>query len=414
MKAYSTNWSDAIRINHQFHAGTGCRVTRTGENRFACRPYATRSGCQWFYFCVRIENLPPDKRIKLDIHWPRIRTASDLGDVDEEQLRRETEYDSFAKVLTKICLLSDDLLSFRRAEGVELTDDETVSLPVCGTGGDLYLVTQMPYTATRHAALLADATQAEPDCVKTLGLSQAGLPVSAVLLESDAGPEAPTVYVQGYQHVTEFSGPLVIEAMIRHLLDGGPGRGLRKNLAFHFVPAVDVDAVFYGPAIMLNPRPVADDLRTKNPNRDWRDLDWPEVAAVERFLREQVDSGRRYVAGLDLHNGWHKAEDSGGAYTVSSPDEHDGQTAASQKEFVDHMLARTDHEKPGNYWQHAAGGKTFKAYFIDLADTPIAHTVEFSRHMWWNREKQQYVPYGPDHPGNFAPQAAEAMVEFFS
>ncbi|MFW6066275.1 MAG: M14 family zinc carboxypeptidase, partial [Planctomycetota bacterium] len=295
----------------------------------------------------------------------------------------------------------------------ELTDDRTVSVPIRGTGRDIYLVTQKPYTADRLAALLGDAERAEPGCVRTLGLSQAGLPVSAVLLESDAGPDAPTVYLQGYQHVTEFSGPLVIDAMIRHLLSGSPGRELRRKLAFHFAPVVDVDAVFYGPGIMLDPHPPGE-LRAKNPNRDWRDLTWPEVRAVEGFLRKQLESGRRYVAGLDLHNGWHMADDSGGAYTVSSPEDHGEQTAARQKEFVDHMLARTDHEKPGNYWQHTAGGRTFKACFMDLTGNPIAHTVEFSRHMWWNREKQQYVPYGPDHPGKFARQAAEAMAEFFT
>ncbi|MGC9453585.1 MAG: M14 family zinc carboxypeptidase [Phycisphaerae bacterium] len=413
MAKYSTTWTDAIRINHQFHAGMPCRVVQTADRRFTCRPFATRSGCQWFYFCVRVENLPAGEETTIDVNWPRILTAEDLPNADEEQLRRETRYDSFAKVLSKICLLSDDMTSFRRAEGVELTGEGTVSIPIRGTGRDIYIATQTPYTADRHEALLTDAEKAEPGCVRTLGLSQAGLPVSAVLLESDAGPEAPTVYIQGYQHITEFSGPLVIDAMIRHLLDGAPGRELRRKLAFHFVPAVDVDAVFYGPALMLDPHP-ADDLRTKNPNRDWRDLQWPEVQAVDRFLRGEAESGRRYVAGLDLHNGWHMADDSGGTYTVSGPKEHDEQTAARQKQFVDHMLARTDHEKPGNYWQHAAGGRTFKAYFIDLADTPLAHTVEFSRHMWWNRDRQQYEPYGPHHPEQFARQAAEAMVEFFT
>ncbi len=406
-------WPDGIRVSFNFPGGTCCRVERIDDKRFRCRPYASRSGCQWFHFCARVEGLPAGEQITLDLRWPSKLTAEDLPSADQETLERETQYDSFAKVLPHTCLLGDDMRTFRPAENVELTGDQTVTVPISGTGGDIYLATQMPYTAARHAELLADAETTEPGCVKQIGLSQAGLPVAAVVLESDAGADAPTVYIQAYQHITEFSGPLVVDAMVRHLLDGAPGRELRRNLAFHFVPAVDVDAVYYGPALLLDPRPV-EDLRSKNPNRDWKDRTWPEVRAVQDFLRQQAGSGRSYVAGLDLHNGWHMAHDSGGAYTVGA-DESDGAGAVErQKEFVDHMYARTDHEKPGNYWWHSTGGSSFKAFFIDLAGTPLAHTVEFSRHMWWNREKREYEPYAPHHPQQFARQAAEALVEFFT
>jgi hypothetical protein len=411
MSEPNVSWPKGPRVAFQFPAGTPCRAEESEHARLLCHPFANRSGCQWFHFCVRVEGLRDGQELTLDVEWPPIRSADQLPDADAETLRRETEYDSFAKVLPRICLLSADLWSFSPAHGVELTGERTVSVPLLGTGRDLYLATQMPYTPARHAALLAEAERAEPGCVHTLGLSQAGLEVSTVRLEADAGSDAPTVYIQAYQHITEFSGPLIAEAMIRHLLAGGPGRELRRNVTFHITPAVDVDAVFYGPSLALDPRP--SELRKKNPNRDWQDLTWPEVRAIDGFLRSEVAGGRRYVAGLDLHNGWHMADDSGANYTVSTVEDAGEKTVAEQKAFIDHMLSRTDHERVGNYWQHAAGGRTFKSYFQRLTGVSLAHTVEFSRHLWWNRRKQAYEPYAPHHPEQFARQATAALAEFF-
>ena len=32
----------------------------------------------------------------------------------------------------------------------------------------------------------------------------------------------------------------------------------------------------------------------------------------------------------------------------------------------------------------------------------LVHTVEFSRHLWWDRASQQYVPPAPEHPARDA------------
>ena len=40
----------------------------------------------------------------------------------------------------------------------------------------------------------------------------------------------------------------------------------------------------------------------------------------------------------------------------------------------------------------------------------LVHTVEFSRHLWWDRASQQYVPPAPEHPARYARDARDALA----
>jgi len=104
--------------------------------------------------------------------------------------------------------------------------------------------------------------------------------------------------------------------------------------------------------------------QTSNPNRDWAAQTWSEVRALDAFIRSNVAAGRKYLLGLDLHNGWSQPKVSGACYTVLPPNRADESLITEQKRFIDFMYARTDHEVPGRYWAHDAEG-TLKQYLYD-------------------------------------------------
>ncbi len=260
-------------ITYHFDGETPCEIERLADDRFRCRPFANQSGSQWFQFCVQIVNLEPGQRITLEIDWPQIASADDLATADPEELHRQTQLESFVNVLPKTCVQSSDMRHWQPVSGIEAPDGNRLTIPLESSSDSIYLSTQIPYTYASYDRLIRDLARIEPEAVRQIGWSRAGLPIRAISLPALASPEtAPVVYIQAYQHATEFSGPLVADAMARYLTEDPRGRAVRNHLAFQIVPIVDVDALFYGMDLTLHaggsPR-----LRPGNINRDWETRD---------------------------------------------------------------------------------------------------------------------------------------------
>lgn len=397
--------AEAVQIDTDFTAGTAGTVEKRAEDHLAFTPATKAPAGQFFYACVRVSGLAAGQALKLDLVWPAVKTWDPASGPKPKGDAARPYAPSFAAVLPQIIVQSADLRTWTPVAGAAAADENTVRVPLAGTGRPIYVATQMPYTADLYADLIRHVKDREPAAVREVGKTHGGLPLYVITLEA-ARPEARprTVFIQGYQHLTEFTGPLAADAAVRYLLDAEGGKKARANLSFQILPAFQVDSLTHGRAAASRPG------QTSNSNRDWAAKTWPEVRAVDAFLRAEMAAGRKYALGFDLHNGWSNPKASGACYTIYPKAWVDESVIAKQKEFIDFLYARTDHEAPGRYWGHEAEG-TFKEYFYRTTGT-LSYTIEFSRFMWWNRAAKAYEPYRPEHPARFAGQFIDAVAEF--
>ncbi len=400
-----------MRIEYHFPFGTPCDIEQIEPNVFRCTPMKPGSGSCFYYVCVRIDELAEGEQATLILRWPPVWTEADVPDyMDELTARYMTNLDHFVLALDRTTVISDDLENWRSVRGITIDARAAeAKVPLVGTGGSLFVATILPYLPEQYDRLI-ELVEADDRCeVVESGSTRAGYPIKTITIAPPGKPDRPTVYVQGYQHSIEYTGPHVIDTMIRRLL----GDGLAdQRLTWQFTPIFDVDGLrHYGEGYGVGTwsRPC---IRRKNPNRDWIDRQWPEVASIYTFLEQQIKAGRNYVLGLDLHNGWSKIDKSGACYTIVHGDDVPEEDTRRQKAFVDWMYERTDHAQPGSYWWRGSNAQTFSGHFRQLTGN-LSFTVEFPRHIWWSRDQAAYVPYEPAHPHRFALDALEAIEAYF-
>jgi hypothetical protein len=402
-----------MNITTDFPEATPCEIEIQSPSRARCRFTSKTCGSQTFHFCVRVEGLARGQQAELEVIWPVVTTPSSRKP-EPGSGKSQVMMDSFLTVVPKTLMRSRDLDNWLPLAGVRLDEEaDTMVVPLVGDGEPIYLASQVPYRPSYYQALLEHVRSGAPDALREIGRSQAGSPLYVVDLPATGADaaDAPAVYVQALQHCGEHSGAFVVDTLLRMLLDGEAAQPLRRRVHWQIMPMLDVDGFHrrQDQAIAT----LGSNVRGKNPNRDWNVGEWPEVAAVLNWWQQQMDAGRRYRACLDLHNGWSNRGESGASYTVFTDDVAGAEDIASQREFIDFMYARTDHEI-AKYWasRTAAGHMTCKEAFYRATDTPLSFTVEFSRHMWWDRTSQSYVAPRPDHPRRWAHDMAPAMVEF--
>jgi hypothetical protein len=387
-------------------------VRQLGPRHLRVTPALAWSGSQWFYWCGSVRDLGEGETGMIDLVWPPVAQAESMAGASAETIERHTRHASFASVLPQTIVTSPDFRAWTLVPGVSPSASEpnVVRIPLRGTGREIFVATQVPYTFDDLSRLLSDVEATEPGAVREIGHSRGGIPLKVVELRSASGEDAPICYVQAYQHLTEFTGPLVADALVRWLLTPA-GRTARRRLAFHILPAVDVDGLRMGFAAR---RAVAKDRGpSKNINRDWFDEEYTEVRAVVANLKRLTSGGRRFACGLDLHNGWSEPTRSGGCYTIFPPGAVAEPVRDTQRGFADALQSRTDHDPPGTHWEFDAAG-AFHRRFYALTGCPLSFTVEFSRFKTWSRRAGAYETYAPEFHGRFAPQLAEALAEVAS
>jgi hypothetical protein len=256
--------ADALQVDSDFAAGTRGRVERIAGDHFRFTPETKAPGGQFFYACVRVQHLPAGKSLQLDLVWPPAVKFDPLSGPAPKGDAARQYYASFAAVLPQVIVQSDDLRAWSPVAGVTLMDENTVRVPVAGTGRAVYIATQTPYHIDLYNDLIRHVQQREPEALDEIGKSHRGLPMHLITLEA-TNPESRrrTVYIQAYQHPTEFSGPLVADAAVRYLIDTEPGKKARRDLSFQILPVFHVDALAPGGT---HPRRSG---QTSNSNRDW-------------------------------------------------------------------------------------------------------------------------------------------------
>ncbi|MCC5828856.1 MAG: hypothetical protein JJU36_05355 [Phycisphaeraceae bacterium] len=411
-----------MKLDHDFEGGTPFDVERPESGIMSIVPRAPGSGSQWFYLCFRCrcDGQGPHADDVMCIRWPRSYGVEDLPpELDEEVRFRMTSHDNFAAALHRTLFWSPDMRTWKKLKVEPADSDRSIMVPVPDQKRAVYIATQIPYLATYYESLIEHVRSVEPDALLTLGKSQGGRPIYGFRFADrdqestdDDSAIGPVLHLQAYQHLTEFTGPRVLDAIARALA-GRPDHPLRAKMTVDMVPVVDVDGLDEGVGMLLEPpedgQPRAGE---PNPNRCWSNGAWPEVEAVRAHVRRTINQGGDYRLALDLHNGWYKVDVSGACYTMEPASRADEAYRGRQKRFIDWMYRHTDHDKPGTYWEHDTGGRTFASWLPTLCPDVTACTVEFSRHIWWNRKRESYEPVDVHHPEQFALQALEAITEY--
>lgn len=198
---------EAVQVDFGFPVGTPGRVEKRAEDHLAFIPQTTAPGGQFFYVCVRVDHLQAGQALRLDIAWPPALKADPASGPAPKGDAARNYQASFAAVVPQVTFQSEDLRAWTPVAGVMLADENTVRVPVVGTGRPLYVATQIPYHAGLYDDLIRHVKEREPAALEEAGKSQGGRPLYVITLEATRPEARPrTVYIQAYQHLTELYG----------------------------------------------------------------------------------------------------------------------------------------------------------------------------------------------------------------
>ncbi|MEL6142690.1 MAG: M14 family metallopeptidase [Bacteroidota bacterium] len=106
------------------------------------------------------------------------------------------------------------------------------------------------------------------------------------------------VFVLSRQHPPEVTGFLAMQAFVETIAgDSETAKSFREQYNTYVVPLANPDGVDNG-----HWRHNAGGIDL---NRDWRNVNQPEVAAIQQFMREKVaNSNGQFYFGVDFHSTW--------------------------------------------------------------------------------------------------------------
>lgn len=171
-------------------------------------------------------------------------------------------------------------------------------------GPQLWLAVPTPYTLRHQDELLERLASAHPGLVsvnsvgQTLHSAAHGYAIRAVTIAARAAnPQRENVVVIAGEHCGESAGMYACEGWIEEVL---ANREWLDRYAFHFVPIMNVDGVYYGSSYYNLPS-VLDRGLGENISTGWREQKLPEVKALWPWLVKW-----RPVFFASLHNGRHR------------------------------------------------------------------------------------------------------------
>lgn len=209
-----------------------------------------------------------------------------------------------------ICFTSSDGRRWDIIPAEYLEDSHRVRLRVkLDDAGALYLARVEPYRISDLQRLLAEIKPSPLVAVEEIGRTVEGRPLEIVRV---GRPDAPRrVLLRARAHPWEPGGNWVVEGIVRALLgDDEVARRCLDRYCLYVLPMANKDGVARGRTRF--------NMQGKDLNRDWdqpADPDFaPENAALEAWIRRQIDAGRKPDFAMDLHN------DEGGRLHLSRPD----------------------------------------------------------------------------------------------
>ena len=180
------------------------------------------------------------------------------------------------------------------------------------------------------------------------------------------------IYLQGAQHCCEYSGPHVLDALLRYLISGeAEAAQLLKKYAFHVMPVFSIADWANGHK---------DELMAADPNTDWVAMGNPENRALDAYLKNLPV---KPCFTLDLHNAR-----TGFAIVAEYLPEAQ---VAEQVRFVSLLAAGSDYIAPGSMsFKKTEKYDNFAKYSRE--NFGFGMTLEFSRFTLYDRELKAEVP----------------------
>ncbi|MEL6274747.1 MAG: M14 family metallopeptidase [Bacteroidota bacterium] len=131
---------------------------------------------------------------------------------------------------------------------------------------------------------------------QSIGRSREGRAID--LLKIGNGDDQKMVFVLSRQHPPEVTGFLAMQAFVETIAgDSETAKSFREQYNTYVVPLANPDGVDNG-----HWRHNAGGIDL---NRDWRNVNQPEVAAIQQFMREKVaNSNGQFYFGVDFHSTW--------------------------------------------------------------------------------------------------------------
>lgn len=271
-----------ITFNSDFECGNGQGFQLIGENHYQVEfdPETNAKDSQWFYFEV---NGAAGKLLTFD-----------LLEVDKTNVPKHWK--------TAVPVYSNDLgTTWERLTTTSLVNDSTFTFSHEFTTDTVRLAFHDPYTVTRVESKIAGWKQSHYCTAEIIGESVEKRPLTHLTITDVSIPNEGKVgvWVIARQHAAEVTGSYVMEGMVDYLLSDDPGaKLLRTKTVFNVIPMVNPDGVYAG-----NYRQNVNGI---NLNRVWNGTasftKSPEVAYVQKAIKEWVDGGNNYTYFFDLHS----------------------------------------------------------------------------------------------------------------
>lgn len=176
----------------------------------------------------------------------------------------------------------------------ELPKDATMQLTI---GPDtLWVSAQELNTSLDAAAWITSLARESYVTQSVIGESREGRPIR--LMKIGAGDDQRMIFVLSRQHPPEVTGYLAMQAFVETIASDDP-LAVRFRAAYntYVVPMANPDGVDNG-----HWRHNAGGIDL---NRDWENVNQPEVAAIQAFLKNKVEiSGGTLYFGVDFHSTW--------------------------------------------------------------------------------------------------------------
>lgn len=128
-----------------------------------------------------------------------------------------------------------------------------------------------------------------------IGKSREGRPIRLMKIgESD---DSKMIFVLSRQHPPEVTGYLAMKAFVEMITSGSElAKSFRSEYNTYVVPMANPDGVDNG-----HWRHSAGGIDL---NRDWKNVNQPEIQAIQEFLQGKMDDGGTFYFGVDFHSTW--------------------------------------------------------------------------------------------------------------
>ena len=302
------------------------------------------------------------------------------------------------------------------AEYRYIPEDEAMEITVTFPRGPVYIgwcMTYTPYALHKYLSGLPDLPCLE---VEYIGRTVEGRDIPMVTIgEPEPGIDPATIWTIGGQHAYEVAGGPISEGMINFLISDDPAAlKARTNMFFKIVPLLDLDG-FANKWFRYNKHGI--DL-----NRNWDTHDngsghdsaipEPEVAAVQKVIRNWISRGHKITVGMDFHD--HTALVQGLLFLSKRPEPEPGTPEWEfYKTIANRYLPEPEVRHPRREASGFFGGSaSFAGLAAEFPGNKIGFTLETSLGGWGPANEPAKFPATRENLKNLGERLVRMCVEY--